>query len=213
MLILVLPFIFTCEREEPVYVEENVEVPDQEMWNSSVKVSHKGRTEAIVKYGHMERYSKRSVSYFDDGLVIDFFNSDGEHASKLTANRGEMKEKSNDVKAMGNVVVISDSGVTLHTEELYYDEKRDLIISNVEVMITTADGDTLYGKGFESNAEFTETTILEPHGIAHSGVDLSADNIKSKKKVKQNSTGQMAADSLAKADSTDKTIQADEPKK
>ena len=52
---------------------------------------------------------------------------------------------------MDNVVVESDSGVTLYTDTLNWDNKKELIFTTDSVMITTGTNDTLYGIGFESD--------------------------------------------------------------
>ncbi len=196
ILFIVLVF-FQCDREKPAVVEGNAkQIPNQEMWRFSVTATKNGRLEAIVKSGHMVRYEGKNVSFLDQNIVVDFFDTQGEHASRLTAQRGELNDRTNDVKAMGHVVVVSDSGFTLHSEKLSFDQKRELIVSDVDVMVTTTGGDTLYGKGFESNTDFTKWEIKKPHGIAHTGVDLSPEKWKSKA-ANEDSTKVMSADSLS----------------
>jgi len=72
------------------------------------------------------------------------------------------------------VVVISDSGETLHTEKLLWNNKLQKILSEVEVMITTGT-DTLYGVGFESDAALNSWTIKEPKGKTTRLVDEDVD--------------------------------------
>ncbi len=60
-------------------------------------------------------------------------------------------------------MVVSDSGETLFTEELLWNNKLQKIISEVDVMITT-ETDTLYGIGFESDAGLSSWTIKKPKG-------------------------------------------------
>jgi len=73
----------------------------------------------------------------DEGLVVDFFNDQDIHTSQLTADSGEVNERLNDLTATGNVVVVSDSGETLHTEKLLWNNKLQKILSVVDVMITS----------------------------------------------------------------------------
>jgi LPS export ABC transporter protein LptC len=180
-LAMVIVVFTACDREKPTWVdtEDGAEaVPDQQMWNSTVLATNKGRIEAKVTYGHMSRYSDKKIALFDGGIVVDFYNEAGEHSSHLTAESGELNEDTNDVRATGNVVVRSDSGVTLYTEEIAFDQKLDQINSNVDVMITTADNDTFYGVGFVSDPRLDSWKIREIHGIAHKGVDLSRERWK-----------------------------------
>ncbi|MBN2001681.1 LPS export ABC transporter periplasmic protein LptC [candidate division KSB1 bacterium] len=182
LIFLLIFIIAACEREEPPSgVSGKKDVPDQEMWNSTVTSMNKGHKEAVVNYGHMLHYAEKKIYEFDENVMVDFYNMEGQHASRLTARKGEMDERTNLVKAMGNVVVVSDSGVTLYTEEVYYDQNIDKIISNVDVLFTRAVGDTMYGTGFESDPQLNNYIIKNPHGKAHKGIDLSGERWKKPK--------------------------------
>ena len=66
--------------------------------------------------------------------------------------------------AYGNVVVVSDSGVTLYTDTLKWDNKEQKIYSEIPVKITTQDHDTLYGDSFKSDPNLDNYEILNPRG-------------------------------------------------
>lgn len=169
-----------CEQHESTSTapKDTQEMPDHEMWNFKVIATSKGKMEAVIQAGHMQRFSQKSVSLFDQGVYIDFYGADGDTASVLTADGGEYDENTSNVKAIGNVVVVSDSGFTLYTEELFYYKESDQILSNVQVKVTTTAGDTLYGVGFESDAQMNSWHIKQLYnGIAHKGVDLSIDRL------------------------------------
>src|SRR4030067_3118476 len=117
------------------------EIADQEGWNSTIKITDKGNLRANIEYGHMERYSAKKMIFFDQDVHIDFYNEKGEIGSILTAAEGKLDENTNNMRAAGNVMVDSDSGMTLYTEELYYLDARDEIVSEVEIKITTEKGD------------------------------------------------------------------------
>ncbi|MDZ7267333.1 MAG: LPS export ABC transporter periplasmic protein LptC [candidate division KSB1 bacterium] len=146
--------------------------PDQEGWNSKVTVTNSGRITAIVQYGHMAKYSKDRRVLFDQGVMVDFYGRKGEHTSSLTSTRGILYENSNDVEALGNVVVVSDSGMTLRTEKLRWLNQRERIVSEEFVTITTARGDTLHGHGFESDATLKLWSIHKLSGISKKKVNL-----------------------------------------
>ncbi len=208
--ILFLFILFVgCSQQDPTQTQppSNTEVPTQELWDAQIRSTDKGKLKAVINFGHMERYSNKSLILFDQGIDIDFYNEAGEKSSKLTADGGEMDENTEDVKAYGNVVVVSDSGFTLHTDELYYYKKPDKIVSNVKVKVTTTEGDTLHGVGFESDSQMDYWEIREPHdGVAHKGVDLSLDRFE-----KTDAKDSVATDSTIAVDSTatDSTVSAD----
>jgi len=178
LLSAVLLFSLGCQRDKPTDTGPQgikEDFPDQEGWNSTIRSTNKGQVDALIKYGHMARYSKKKMVHFDEGVKVDFFDTEGTHTSTLTAKSGNLNEQNNDVEAQGNVVVVSDSGVTLFTEHLFWNQKTEKIVSEVDVMITTDNGDTLYGTGFESDPELANWKITELHGIAHSSMDLSTE--------------------------------------
>ena len=86
--------------------------------------------------------------------------------SNLKSNKAIIFEKSDNLLAIGNVRVFSDSGITLYTDSLLWNNKSERIFSNDSVMLTTNFNDTLYGIGFESNADLTHWKIKKPWGVS-----------------------------------------------
>jgi uncharacterized protein YraI len=68
-----------------------------------------------------------------------------------------------DLLATGNVVAVTDSGATLKTSALRWDNQSRRIISDAEVVLTTLT-DTLYGIGFVSNEHLNNWEIQKPTG-------------------------------------------------
>ena len=75
------------------------------------------------------------------------------------------------MRAIQNVVVKSDSGVTLFTDTLSWDHAQGTIYTDDSVMITTEKQDTLYGIGFESDVQMEHWKILHPSGVTNRGDD------------------------------------------
>ena len=172
---VVLIFV-QCSKKNSDHTLSNTglsRIPVQEGWNSRLYVTREGKKQAVVWYGHMVKYDSTRVVNFNENIQVDFYNSSGEHVSNLKAKRGVYKEDTEDVIAFGNVIVKSDSGISLYTEKLMWDNKRAKILSDTLVMITTADRDTIWGKGFESNADLTRRVIRSPWGVGNRHVDLS----------------------------------------
>lgn len=172
-LIALLFFTFACEDYSKNTVDQpDVLPPDQESWNSEVILTTLGQPTAVIQYNHMTRYLNKKQTKFDGGIVVEFFNKEGEHSSHLTADRGVVYDTRRNFDAFGNVVLVSDSGSVLYTEELRWDNVREKIYSNVYSMFTTAEGDTLYGESFESDARMLHVRINQPRGVTHTQVDI-----------------------------------------
>lgn len=193
-----------CSRDETTVMDKSdaKSLPDQEIWDFKAKTTTNGKLEAIIEAGHMQRFSKESLMLFKMGIHVDFFDEKGEHASVLTADSGEYDVDTENVKAMGNVVVLSDSGITLYTDELFYYRDSDRIISNSHVKVETNEGHVLHGIGFESDAQMDFWEIRQPYdGIAPQGVDLSLDRFE-----KKDMLDSALADSTARLETNDDTV-------
>jgi LPS export ABC transporter protein LptC len=174
-------FILTgCQKKQENTVATFEEFPDQEGWTSTVTTTKNGIVGATIQYGHMQQFKKKKVIDFDNGIVIDFFDADGEHTSKLTSANGRLNEATNDIEAFGNVAVISDTGITLQTERLRWDNNIEKIVSNDSVTIITAEQDTFYGKGFESDQNLQNWRIISFSGKSSRGLNLNYDINKKK---------------------------------
>ena len=147
-------------------------VPSQEMWQSRIIVTQAGHKQAILDYGHMVQYEGDKVSYFDQGVKVDFFNRDGAHASVLTAERGQYHQETEAVVGQGNVVVVSDSGYVMRTERLNYDATKETIFSDTLVMVVSPESDTLWSVGFESKADLSHRIFYRPRIAFNRHVDL-----------------------------------------
>ena len=152
--------------------QETLTVPSQEGWNSELVISESGRIQAVVRYGHMLKFDELSRVTFDEGVEVDFYDIDGNRTSHLTSDRGQYDEDTEDVFGEGHVIVVSDSGLTLHTHALRWNNRGAKIISDTTVMVTTQNQDTLYGVGFESNPDLTHWTIRDPWGIGKRSLDI-----------------------------------------
>jgi len=139
-------------------------LPQHESWNSTITLSKGGQNTAIVRSGYMAKYAANKTTYLSDTVDVDFFDKNGNATSHLKSIEAEVDEGQNNLVALKNVVVISDSGVTLYTEKLEWNQKRERILSDTLVTIVT-EQDTLMGIGLESDANLTNWKIFEPAGV------------------------------------------------
>jgi LPS export ABC transporter protein LptC len=101
----------------------------------------------------------------DSGIVIDFFDEFGKHTTVLTSHRGSVDEGTNNLEAIGNVIVTSDSGTVVKTEKMFWDNAKQLIHSPEFVHITSPTED-LQGTGFESDHNLRNYRIFKVTGTA-----------------------------------------------
>lgn len=159
-------FIFVgCSKySDDEEVKSSRQYPDQESWSSEITLTKDGQKRALVKAGHLTKYNNMAYISMDQNIDVDFFNDKQQHLSHLKSKEANVYENTNDLYARGNVVVVSDSGVTLYTEELQWSHQRERIISNVFVTFVV-NQDTLTGIGFESNPDLKNWIIWKPSGV------------------------------------------------
>jgi len=146
-------------------------VPDQESWNSTIIFSQSGITTAVISAAHLMKFEKKGITELDGGLKVDFYNRDGTHSSTLTAERATVDERSEELKAIGNVVVISDDGSKLETDELIWDNSRRKIVADGPVTIATRSG-VERGIGFESDPDLKRWTMRKVIGRSKEEVEV-----------------------------------------
>ena len=140
---------------------------DQESWGVTISMTDAGLQRALVQAGHLEKFNDRLYILLDQKVEVDFFDLEEKHTSRLTSQLAEVDEKSDFMRAIQNVVVKSDSGVTLYTDTLSWDHSLEMIYTDSPVIITTEKQDTLYGIGFESDVQMNHWKILHPSGVTN----------------------------------------------
>ena len=140
-------------------------LPSQESWNTTITFTDSGIVKAILKSGHISEYEGTKQTLLDSGVHVDFFDQHGVHSSVLTSRTGKVDENTNNLEATGNVVVVSDSGVVVETEKLFWDNQRQLIHSDEFVKITSPK-EKLQGHGFESDQNLKNYKIFKVTGTA-----------------------------------------------
>ena len=165
LLIIIALLCIGCRSSEPVKtVTSDMEtaLPDQELWNSRVIFTQNERISTILQAKYLAVYESAGLTIADSSFTLDMFDSEGRHTTLITADSGVVKGEDT-LMALGNVVVVSDSGMILRTERLIWDRLRKLIVSDTDVVMTS-ETDTLYGKGLESDEKINNWEIFNPRG-------------------------------------------------
>lgn len=159
-----------CEEKVKPSVLSGVssaQLPSQESWNSTITFTDSGIVKAIVKAGHIFAYDNSTVTYLDSGVVVDFFDEFGQHTTVLTSREGKVDEGTNNLEAIGNVIVKSDSGTVVYTEKMFWNNQKQLIHSPEFVRIVSPK-EQLQGTGFESDHNLRNYKIFKATGTAES---------------------------------------------
>lgn len=97
------------------------------------------------------------------GVRVTMYDERGAQTGSLTADRGELGENREVMMASGNVVVITEDGRRIETEELHYHPQEDRVWSDVATTLHQ-ENSTVHGTGFTSDANFQRLRVREPTG-------------------------------------------------
>ncbi len=101
---------------------------------------------------------------FPDGLYLEFYEKDGVVTTTLEANYCYYYSKEDRWRALRDVVVRNiQNEEELHTEELFWEPKKEIVYTNKFVRIETGD-EILMGEGMEADQDFTWWRILDARG-------------------------------------------------
>lgn len=100
---------------------------------------------------------------FAKGIEVFFFDAKGQKETSLKANHAVNFYNKQLWHATGDVVVVNKKGEQLNTEELFWDEKKEKIYSDVFVKITTPK-EIIMGEGFEADQNFDNYVINKVTG-------------------------------------------------
>ena len=158
---------FSCEEriKPPISTGLGYDVPSQESWDAKIVFTDSGKVSGILKAGHIAMYADKKFTLLDSGVVADFYDEHQVHTSILTSQRGRVNDATHDFEAHGHVVVLSDSGTTLTTEDLYWTNATRKIHTPAYVEIFSPK-ERLQGHGFESDPDLKHYTIFKVAGQA-----------------------------------------------
>ena len=139
--------------------------PDAESWDAVITLTNKGAKRGVIRSGHLEKYNDNEFILLDQNVDADFFNEEEVFTTNLKSLVAEIDEEEDFLVAIGNVVVVTDSGVTLFTDTLSWDNQKEKVFTSDSVIFITEKKDTLYGIGFESDIELNNWKILQPTGV------------------------------------------------
>ena len=165
-----LILLLSCSDQPIENMPSREGLPDQESWIVNIILTDQGKIRAKVKAGHLEKYNEKEFIMLDSSVIVDFYDHKEQHTSVLYSDKAEVDQQSNDMKAIGNVVAVSDSGITLFSDNLIWDSKGERLHTKEEIMITTPEADTLYGVGFESDSDLKNWKIINPSGVTGRGL-------------------------------------------
>ncbi|MBU8869446.1 MAG: LPS export ABC transporter periplasmic protein LptC [Gemmatimonadales bacterium] len=146
------------DEPSPVQVAQVQEVPEQQFFDYTFTETSAGVVQWILESDEMKKFTGQRDAQFTV-VKMDFFN-DGVHFSTLTADSGSANMLVKDVHVWGNVLLLKDNGDRLETEELFFDNKEQLIHNDI-FNRTVTNQEVVTGYGLEATPDLEYIRIKD----------------------------------------------------
>lgn len=161
ILILSVLLVTCSDKKLKPKIENEIlseEMPDQESKDAVITFTESGKIKAIIHSKNIKVFSNSREKILED-MKIDFFDEEENKTSELVAKHGKIDDVTQDMYAIDSVVAVSDSGVTLTTDELIWRNKTRMIVTDKFVRIVNNE-EIIEGYGFESDQNLQNYTIF-----------------------------------------------------
>ena len=171
MRVSIIPYlffaVFACNSTEnepnQTFSEEDVSVEIARqveiLYSDSARVRVRITAPELRNFADRERPRQE----FLKGIRVDFLDENQEVGSVLTSKTAIREEQKKRIIARDSVVLLSKNHERLETEELLWDEEKELLSTDKFVKITKP-GEVIFGYGLEANQDFSHWKIRVPSG-------------------------------------------------
>lgn len=159
-------FLSSCETKvETIKKSEILSLPSMTNRDISTVYTDSGKVQLIMRTPLIETYNNEESPYseFREGIYVVFFEGKKDSVGYATAKYAKFTDKKNLWELRDSVVVLNGSNDRLETEQLFWDQEKDLIYTDRFVKIINED-QTLMGTGFESDIKLNKRKIKSPSG-------------------------------------------------
>lgn len=164
---LILSGLYSCvnDLESIKKVAYDPKAPDEVTKNLRVFYTDSGYARVEVFAALAETYSKpENVTKLKDGIKANFFSSEGEIVSTLTALYGEINYSRGTFFVKDSVRLVNhQKKQRMETESLFWNQKDSTIFTSANVVVHSPDG-ILFGEGIKTKQDFSEYEFLKPSG-------------------------------------------------
>lgn len=177
--------VMSCERESSagLIILDTQDSASHSSTNPTIQFMDSSYLRANIHAAWAKMYDKRGETLLGGGINVEFYAKPSRAlASILTADSARIDDKSKDMTASGNVVVIAQGSLTtVKTSVMQWDSSRQVLHSSAFVDIRSP-YELLQGYGFESDADLrhytiykvTGQTLLSPNGEPLTNFSTSA---------------------------------------
>lgn len=131
----------------------------------NAKRTDSGRVVANLISPKLLDFENRKFGYseFPEGVTLHIFDAQDQRTT-IVADYAILYSETDVIDMQGNVVVSTHVGDSLYADQLFFDQKKEWLFTNLPVRYKSKDYLTR-GKGFDSDRDFTKAEVLEISGL------------------------------------------------
>jgi len=159
--LLVVIMLTSCERKlDTIKNADVLTLPSLTGENIHTVYVDSGKIQLILSTPLIEEYSKKEEPYaeFRKGIHIDFYDGHPQPIANASSRYAKYLDKKKLWELKDSVVIVNEAHEKLETEQLFWDQEKDLIYTDRFVKITRED-QTIMGTGFESDSRLLSPVI------------------------------------------------------
>ncbi len=152
------------EKVKEIQISTDDNFPVESLEGARLIYSDSAIVRVVLHAANMERFVGQEANLkLSNGLHVYFYNPLGKPESELKAQEATIDEVNNIMEAVNQVQVLNSQGDLLETEHLIWNQETEKVYTEEFVKITTKD-EVIFGKGLESNQDFTKYVIKKISG-------------------------------------------------
>lgn len=135
--------------------------------NINTKYTDSGKLKSNLVSPKMLNFSNREFSFYEfpKGINLTMFDKQN-NKSNIVADYAIFYNQTELIDLQGNVIFTTHNKDTLFAKQLFYEQKKEWLFTNLPVRFRTKD-QIINGNGFDSNRDFTNAQVLEVTGIIY----------------------------------------------
>jgi LPS export ABC transporter protein LptC len=166
-IIIITVLLFSCEKKvDKIKNSDLLTLPSITVRNGFSVLDDSGRVQLIIKAPLLETYYNTDSPYseFRMGMEVLYYDGKKDSVGRVTAKYARYTTKKKLWELKDSVVVRNfESNYMLETEQLFWDQEKDLIYNDRFVKFTNED-QSVFGNGFQSDSHLNKRKIKNVSG-------------------------------------------------
>lgn len=165
--LFIVLILSSCTDEQSQSQKDKIlrDEPSNTIWDFTMRMMDSNKTKSYITARRARLYNDKQESYLDTNVVVEFMGTNGRRSAILTCDSAHIDNRTNNMWAKGNVVVVSDSSRTkVQTTLMLWDNTARKLYSDKYVRIQRPGELIEGGVGFESDEYLRNYRIYQVKG-------------------------------------------------